>query len=91
MNTVNNSLTRLCKIWMNRVDEKVREMNLLRFKLNKPDMSGFIAVNLKTGKTRKPKVGEFNPLVIDYSDPSPMDGDLVMPERKGVIKHVKKK
>jgi hypothetical protein len=69
-----------------------KEMNVIKAKLNKPDLSGFIVINLRTGKTRKPKVGEFRPLLIDYSDPSPMDGDLILPEeRKGVKKHGKKK
>lgn len=66
---------------MKQKDEKdmLREMNLLKAKLNKPTMSGFIVVNLRTGKTRKLKVGEFRPLVIDYSDPSAEDGDIVKP------------
>lgn len=69
-------------------NEIEREMNLLKVKLNKPTMSGFVVINLKTGKARKPKVGEFRPLVIDHSDLSLEDVDLVMPNRGD--KHGKK-
>jgi hypothetical protein len=88
---MDSSLTKLCKDWTNKEKEKVREMNLLKAKLNKPDLNGFVAINLRTGKTRKVKQGEFRPLVIDYSDPSLEDGDLVLPDKKEVRKHVNKK
>ncbi len=83
------NLTKLRKDWMKNPErERLREMNLLRMKLNKPKLSGIIIVNLRTGKTRKPYVGEIKPLIIDYSDPSPEDGYSI-PKRK-VIKHGKK-
>ncbi len=75
---IDNSLTKLCKNWMkNKPNEIEREMNLLKTKLNKPNMAGFVAMSLKTGKSRKLKIGEFRPLVIDDSDPSLEDGDVV--------------
>jgi len=92
------NLTKLCKNWMRAgIDEKVREMSILRMKLNKPTMSGII-VNLRTGRTRKPKVGEVGLTIIDHSDPSLEDGDLVLPKgtrrvpkrKRKVIKHGKK-
>jgi predicted phage gp36 major capsid-like protein len=67
----------------------LREINRLRMHLDKPTMSGFVAMNMKSGKTRKVKQGEFKPLVIDYSDPSLEDGDLVVPEQKEVKTNVK--
>jgi hypothetical protein len=67
------------------------EMNLLKVHLNKPVLSSFVSMNMKSGKTRNVRQGEFRPLTIDYSDPSPLDGDLILPERKGVTKRGKKK
>jgi hypothetical protein len=58
-----------------------REMNLIKMRMNKPTMSGFLKLNLKSGKTQKVKQGEFNPMLIDLSDPSFEDGDIVKPER----------
>jgi hypothetical protein len=90
------TLTELTEKWMTeskerRVDEDLVLMNMIKMRMNKPVLDGFVVVNMRTGKTRKVKVGEFKPLVIDYSDPSPMDDDLVLPERKEATKHGKKK
>jgi len=71
------------------VDENVVLMNMTNMRMSKPNMQGVI-LNLSTGRVRKPKVGEVGLTIIDYSDPSLEDGDLVVPERK-VIKHGKKK
>lgn len=86
-----NSLTKLYKDWKKEgVDENVVLMHMTKKRMSKPDMQG-IVLNLKTGRTRKPKVGEVGLLLIDpYSDPSPSDGDLVVPKRSW-IKHGKKK
>lgn len=79
--------------------EKFKELNLLppkggypqqgvKAQLNKPTMSGFLKLNLKSGKTQKVRQGEFNPMAIDLGDPSFEDGDIVKPERE-VNKRVK--
>ena len=54
-----------------------RQKNILEFQLSKPVMSGFVAMNMKSGKTRKVKKGEVEPMKIDHSDPSFADGDIV--------------
>jgi hypothetical protein len=63
-----------------------REANLLKAKarLYKPDLKGFVAISLRSGKIRKIKVGEFKPLIVDHSDPSPEDGDIILPKKKAI-------
>lgn len=85
-----NSLTKLYKKWKKRsVDEDAVLVNMTMMQMKKPCMQGII-VNLNTGKVRKPRVGEVGLLIIDHSDPSLADGDLVIPKRS-CMKHVKKK
>jgi hypothetical protein len=83
-------LTELNEKWSKKrnVDEGLVLANMIKLRLSKPVVEGFIVVNLKTGKTRKLRRGEFRPMVIDYSDPSFEDGDIVKPERE-VKKRVK--
>ena len=84
------SLTELHKEWKKpKVDENLVLMNMVKMKMNKPTMSG-IVINLNTGRIRKPKVGEVGLLIIDHSDPTLADGDLVIPKRS-CMKHDKKK
>jgi hypothetical protein len=78
------SLTRLTEKWMHekRIDKDLVLVNMIKLRLSKPVMDGYIVVNLKTGKTRKLRQGEFRPMVIDCSDPSFEDGDIVQPKKE---------
>ena len=59
-----------------------REINRIRFLLDKPKMSGFMKLDLKSGKAEAVKQDEFKPLIIDHSDPSYADGDIVDPRKE---------
>jgi hypothetical protein len=59
-----------------------REINRIRFLLDKPKMSGFMKLDLKSGKAKSVKQNEFRPLIIDHSDPSYADGDIVDPRKE---------
>ena len=78
------ALTELNKKWMKQrnEDEGLALMNKIKMRMNKPVVDGFIIINMRTGKTRKPRQGEFRPLIIDYSDPSYEDGDIVKPDKR---------
>ena len=67
------------EVWNRKVS---REINRIRFLLDQPTMSGFRKLDLKTGKAKSVKQGEFRPLIIDHSDPSYADGDIVDPRKE---------
>lgn len=54
-----------------------KELNMMKFELNKPKMSGIVVVNLRSGKGRIPRQGEVGVIKIDNSDPSYADGKIV--------------
>ena len=59
-----------------------KEINRIRFLLDQPKMSGFLKMDMNTGKAKSVKKGEFTPLIIDHSDPSYADGEIVDPKKR---------
>ena len=70
------SITEIAKGW----SKPSKEVEVMH-PLIKPTMFGII-VDLRTGRTRKPRLGEIKPLVIDRSPITAKDGEIVRPERK---------